>query len=378
MDPKKDPARHCKKEGSWPEADRRAWEAALHKGDVLEPGGAGADWAPRTRHMIAGGYGRWLTWLENEGMLDLRSAPADRVTPKNVARYVADLQALNAPYTVLTRVQALYHALRAMAPEHDWSWIQRIESRVRKTAVSARNKRSRVVPSDRLFAYGLQLMAKADGPSGGTPLQRASRYRDGLMIALLAARPLRRRNFVSIEIGRHLVRHAETYWLCFEAAETKTHEPIDAPFPSELARYLDRYLSHYRPTLARRTGRWNRAGPDQTPTMALWVSTHGSAMTEIAIYFRIMQLTRAKFGHVVNPHLFRDSAATSIAIKDPEHVLITRSILGHRTLRTSERHYNHARSREALRHYQRRILELRRQSRAPDHDKVGVPRNQEV
>ncbi len=64
VDPKKDPARHCKREGSWPDADRCAWEAALHKGDVLEPGGAGADWAPRTRYMIAKGYGRWLTWLE--------------------------------------------------------------------------------------------------------------------------------------------------------------------------------------------------------------------------------------------------------------------------------------------------------------------------
>ncbi len=263
MDPRKDPARHCKKEGSWPEADRRAWEAALHKGDVLEPGGAGADWAPRTRHMIAGGYGRWLTWLENEGMLDLRSAPADRITPKNVARYVADLRALNAPYTVLTRVQALYHALRAMAPERDWSWMRRVESRVRRTAVSARNKRSRVVPSDRLFAYGLQLMAEADGPSGGTPLQRASRYRDGLMIALLAARPLRRRNFAAIEIGRHLVRYAEAYWLRFEAAETKTREPIEASFPSELTPHLERYLSHQRPLLAQRTGRWNRSGPDQ-------------------------------------------------------------------------------------------------------------------
>ncbi len=101
-------------------------------------------------------------------------------------------------------------------------------------------------------------------------------------------------------------------------------------------------------------------------------------MTEIAIYFRIMKLTRAKFGHVVNPHLFRDSAATSIAIADPEHVLITRSILGHSTLRTSERYYNHAQAREALQRYQKRILQLRKQGRAPDHDKVGVPRNQEA
>ena len=67
-----------------------------------------------------------------------------------------------------------------------------------------------------------------------------------------------------------------------------------------------------------------------------------------------------RFGHMINPHLFRDSAATSIAVEDPESTHITRSILGHDTLRTSERHYNHAQSLEALRQYQHRILELRR------------------
>ena len=85
----------------------------------------------------------------------------------------------------------------------------------------------------------------------------------------------------------------------------------------------------------------------------------GSTMTEIAIYFRIMKLTRAKFGHVVNMHLFRDCAATSIATEDPEHVLITKSVLDHATLRTSERNYNHARSREAMRRHQAQILRLR-------------------
>jgi integrase len=73
-----------------------------------------------------------------------------------------------------------------------------------------------------------------------------------------------------------------------------------------------------------------------------------------------------RFGHMINPHLFRDSAATSIAIEDPKSAYITRSILGHGTLRTSEQYYNHALSREALRQYQRRILELRRRHTALD------------
>ena len=91
-------------------------------------------------------------------------------------------------------------------------------------------------------------------------------------------------------------------------------------------------------------------------------------MTEIAIYFRITRATRAKFGHEINRHLFRDSAATSIAAEAPESAHITRSILGHATLRTSEQYYNHAQSREALRQYQRQILELRRRHTALDQE----------
>jgi hypothetical protein len=61
----------------------------------------------------------------------------------------------------------------------------------------------------------------------------------------------------------------------------------------------------------------------------------GKGMSVGTLYGRIMKLTRARFGHAVNPHLFRDAAATSIATEDPEHVYVTRSVLGHSTLRTS-------------------------------------------
>jgi integrase len=88
-------------------------------------------------------------------------------------------------------------------------------------------------------------------------------------------------------------------------------------------------------------------------------------MTEIGIYFSISQLTKKHFGHVISPHLFRDSAATSIAIEDPEHTHVVRSVLGHSTTQSGERHYIHARALEASRRYQQRILGLRRQSRVP-------------
>jgi integrase len=335
----------------------------------LEGGGAGASWAPHTRVKIAKGYGRWLTWLCTKSLLDPAITPSDRVDRQRVSAYVAELSSLNSPYTVVARVQELYLALAALAPEQDWTWIRRIERKLRTTARSVRNKRQRLVSSEQLFSLGLELMARAESDARGTPLQRAVCYRDGLMISLLAARPLRRRNFRSMQIGRHLIREGGTYWLRFGADETKTHSPIEAPVPQVLTARLERYLIHFRPLLAERNGRWNRGPRAQNgQTCALWVSEDGTAMTEIAIYFRIRRATQAKFDHVINPHLFRDSAATSIAVEDPKSAYITRSILGHGTLRTSERYYNHAQSREALRQYQQRVLELRRRDTALDRE----------
>src|ERR1700730_5305811 len=99
IDPKKDPARCCLPVECWPDLDRRAWDAALRTGDVLELGGAGADWAPHSRRKIAKGYGRWLTWLQTRGLLDPRVVPSERVTAERVRDYVVELRALNAPYT---------------------------------------------------------------------------------------------------------------------------------------------------------------------------------------------------------------------------------------------------------------------------------------
>ena len=108
------------------------------------------------------------------------------------------------------------------------------------------------------------------------------------------------------------------------------------------------------PIIARPSLRGTAAASD-----ALWLSMHGSPMTDNGIYIRIVARTREGLGQPINPHLFRDCAATSIAIDDPGHVGIASRLLGHRTGSTTERHYNQARSVEASRLMQRSLLARR-------------------
>jgi integrase len=263
----------------------------------------------------------------------------------------------------------LEFALHVMMPEDDLGWIRPIIIRLKRIPAPARIKRHLLVASDDMFECGLKIMDKSEQSSNETAAQRASRFRDGLMLAFLAARPLRRGNFASIEMGRHLVKREDGYWLYFDASEMKNRIAFEVPLPSTLTSYLERYITQHRPVLCKSADVF-RGTRLHLPGDHLWVTNRHSAISPGSVYGRIMALTKEVFGHSIHPHLFRDSAATSIACEDPTHVYITKSILGHTTLRTSERHYIHAQSLEATRRYQARVLELREPARAR-HGQAG-------
>lgn len=349
--PRQDPNRRCMPVEEWPHADRRAWIKAITPGDVLEDGGIASHWCDYSQRKNAKGYGRWLTWLECQGLLLADETPQDRVTRERVVAYIHDLSAINAKQTILSRLQELDNTLSAMAPSKDCSWIRRIAARVRARRDDDSDKRRRIRTTAELFERGICLM---DGAKG-TPLQQAVHYRDGLMVAMLAARPLRRKNFAAVRIDKHLIKRENTWWLAFAADEVKNRQPIEVPLPSFLTPYLNEYLARHRPVLTKAHGRWHKPARN-----ALWVSKDGSPMTEIAIYFRINKRTEQAFGTPINMHLFRDCAATSIAIEDPAHVRIAASLLGHTSLATSERYYNQAGSIDAARQHQNTLLALRK------------------
>ena len=89
-----------------------------------------------------------------------------------------------------------------------------------------------------------------------------------------------------------------------------------------------------------------------------------------AIHSGSPTITRKRFGQPINPHLFRDCFATSIAIRDPEHIRVAAILLGH-SQRTNEKHYNQAQTLEAGRMYQRSLLTLRRQLALPPPLNLG-------
>ena len=344
----------CMPVSEWPAPDQAAWAASLQPGDVFDAGGVAAGWAPATQKMAVAGYGRFLTWHSARGDLDPTLPPASRVGRTLLFAYVQDLRVSVAPHTVATCIEEVGHALRALAPDQDWRWIQRAADRLRGEATSVRGKAAKLQTSEQLVQFGMALMARADDPATGRPIWRATDYRDGLMISLLALRPIRRRNLAAIRCDQHLVRRGSEWWLVF-GTDTKTKRSLEFPFPGDLVPLLQRYLQQHRPLLMAR-------GPRRSvPVTALWVSSHGTQMGPAAITHQVRRHTGLAFDEALGPHMFRDCAATTLAVSAPEEVHLIKSILGHTTLATSERHYNLAGSLQAGRRHAKTIATLRNQ-----------------
>ena len=87
-------------------------------------------------------------------------------------------------------------------------------------------------------------------------------------------------------------------------------------------------------------------------------------MQEVSIRDSIVELTASRLGKRINPHLFRDCAATSIVFDEPENIRIAATLLGHSTLATTEQYDIHAQSIRAAGRYQDHIRAMRRMSRS--------------
>jgi site-specific recombinase XerD len=332
----------------WPAADRCAWQRALSAGDIFEDRGPAARWSQGSKRTVLHAYRRWLGHLAGHDPDSLGHDPAARITQDAVRAYVAALDLTITPAGTYNYVKHLYDAARVMFPERDFAWLREIARRLARLVIP-RNKRPRMVSTLELDNLGHALMERADiDPSLDAP-QKAILYRDGLIIALLASRALRRRTLAAITIDGTLVRSGAGYMLVFTECDTKSRQPFETTVPQDLVPKVERYLAVHRPRIF---GAGQHAG--------LWASEKGRPMTPEAIYARVCLHTRAAFGRTINPHLFRDCLATDIAIHDPAHVRVAAHMLGHADLRTTERHYNQARALEAGRRHQRRILELRR------------------
>jgi integrase/recombinase XerD len=350
--------RRCLPLAGWPEPDRAAWAAAHHRGGLVDDDGLAVSWAPATNAIIAGGYGRYLSFLAETEGLDRTVSPGDRVTRPRVEAYVVQLRECNHSSTVAGRILQLARAVAVMAPAADWVWLRRIAARLRRMSRPARDDRARLMPATIVKDLGLQLMERAETKTGLSARQRALLFRDGLMILVLSACSVRARNVAAMSIGTSVQRRGEEWWVAFGPEETKNRRPFEVPLPASFTAGIERYIAHHRPQLVRRS-------PTPVAGDALWISDVGRPLTAKKVGQCISAVTKRELGRDLNPHLFRKMCPTELAIRDPEHVGIAQPLLGHADYRMTQQFYNLGRALDAAKRHHRVVEAIRGGSEAP-------------
>jgi integrase len=324
----------------WPDADRRAWDDACRPGARFKPGGAASYLAQVSRDDFARRYGAFLGFLQRSGRFEREAAAAAQVTMSNVEAYITDLKARVRSVTVWNCIYKLRRAAELLAPTANFSWLAEIEKDL-ALVMEPRSKLDRLVFTGRLVKAGLTLVAEAE-KFASNGFARARGVRNGLMIALLALRPIRPKNFAALEIGHTFKQIHGTWWIALPSVTTKSRRPDERRVPAFLNRLIDDYLSQARPTLL----------GSQSPTNALWISsTTGQPMTPKNIGILISKLTFETLGVDVSPHLFRTAAASTAAAYGAHMPHLGSAILNHTDPRVTEEHYNRASSISASKIY---------------------------
>ena len=316
----------------WPANDRALWSIASSSLSVFNDEAKNCSYLSQlNREQLVKGYSLWLGFLKRSGLLSGEASPGGRVTRQTLGGFVKECTERVAYTTTHTRLSDLNQTLRFIDPKFDRAPIIKLMKRIKRHAHPTQNKIARLCTANELWCAGLERMCCVENRVFEKQGVKALCFMDGLIICLLAARPIRLGNLQSMNLGDHLTKNGEIYYLELKAEETKNKLAEFDPLPAELTPYMDRYLNHYRPLLLQGNS-----------SQAVWISGYHRRASKFRLSDRIRKATKEELGKAVNPHLFRDCVATSIADLSPKNTGMASRLLNHRSTKTTENHYIHA------------------------------------
>jgi len=223
---------------AWPELDQTLWNAAYKSGaDPFEDCGLAAHYSQRTRLQLEYTYGKFLYFLLARHTGLLARAPAERLNRQIIEEFVKWQPKSGGGITIGIYLYHLWLTLRYMCPGENFSWLLSVSKRITAQA-KPKPEKHHLVTSETLYALGIALMDDAitRNRSRDKTLADAIRYRAGLIIALLALIPLRRRTLAALRIGKHLVKSGNLWVLDIPAEDVKTKRALEYPLSEELSR----------------------------------------------------------------------------------------------------------------------------------------------
>ncbi|WP_207000774.1 hypothetical protein [Trinickia mobilis] len=184
-------------------------------------------------------------------------------------------------------------------------------------------------------------------------IDEAVRKRDALLMSMLVANPLRRRNFVLMtyeEDGSgNLYRRHDGWRLRFEANDFKNeggaaNSDYDAPLPSELSDRIEEYLEEYRPRLL-------KSNPD-----AIWVLPSRQGLVWRNLSKQLEKITKRLIPETpgFGPHALRHLVPTVYLREHPNDFPTVAQLL-HDRLETVMKVYAHLRQDDSFGRWQEHL-----------------------
>jgi integrase len=188
----------------------------------------------------------------------------------------------------------------------------------------------------------------------------AVRAQLAVAVEILLMAPIRMANLTKLDIERNLVRSGQSKALhvVIGAEEVKNRQPLEHPLPPESVDLIERYIREFRPHLTSR---------DDT---ALFPGIAGGPKNQALFGEQISRSVRDHTGLQVHPHLFRHIGAKLYLDANPGEYETVRRVLGHKSINTTIRFYTGLETPAAVRHYDKTILNLRRESIVEGHKRA--------
>jgi site-specific recombinase XerD len=173
------------------------------------------------------------------------------------------------------------------------------------------------------------------------------------MIALLALRPLRIRNFANLRLQYDIVLSGDIAWFRLSKTQTKTGQTLQIPYPMELLPQLHQYVTEIRRRFLR-----------ESSQSRLWLSRRGLPMGEAVVRRIIKNRTAEALGYPISPHRFRHAAVTYLATMHPDSIAVASDLLGHSHPSVTEAYYNLTPPQRAATEVQKHLIDEAKQARA--------------
>lgn len=203
--------------------------------------------------------------------------------------------------------------------------------------VSVRDFRELLERTCELYQAGLAERSRVRGRKA---------IRNAAILGLLALRAPRLGSLTAIEIGVHLTKPNDRYWLWLGEDIVKTETSNSYPLDDVLTPILDTYLADVRPSFG------------GNATTKLWLCTTGMPLRAAGITKVVRRQTKIWFGEARGPHWFRKCLTTTVTVESPELALDATRLLGHGPDVALD--YNMACSTAALRRHGARVSARRR------------------